>query len=141
MAAPYEREITQLHVFFVQWFDAHLPQTETAFRRFADVTAPSFTLISPQGHLTRRDDLVKGLYQAHGQRPGWRIWIENAVLRQADAPLALLTYEEWQAHEGITTARLSTVLFQQVPASDATPNGLLWLHVHETWLPNHAPKG
>jgi hypothetical protein len=50
--------------------------------------------------------------------------------------ILLVTYEEWQQSGDQTTARLSTALFRDKP--DA-PNGLEWLHVHETWLPDRAP--
>jgi hypothetical protein len=47
--------------------------------------------------------------------------------------LILATYEEWQKIEGKVTTRISSVLFQN---SNITPNGLLWFHVHETWINN-----
>jgi hypothetical protein len=60
-----------------------------------------------------------------------RIWIRNIqVLHQYD-DLLLSSYEEWQEIDGMVTTRLSSVLFKQVGIH---PNGLLWLHVHETWV-------
>ena len=44
--------------------------------------------------------------------------------------LALATYEEWQEIDGKINARLSTVLLR---AKADAPNGVEWLHVHETW--------
>ncbi|MFX0092506.1 MAG: hypothetical protein ACFFBD_12150 [Candidatus Hodarchaeota archaeon] len=43
----------------------------------------------------------------------------------------MTTYEEWQEIDGQTIARLSTALFRK--CFDA-PNGVEWLHAHETWL-------
>jgi hypothetical protein len=79
------------------------------------------------------DRLLAQLRAAHGSRPGWRIWIERPALRFREAGLAAATYEEWQrSADGAVTGRLSTVVFRALPG---TPNGLAWLHVHETWLP------
>ena len=64
--------------------------------------------------------------------PPFRIWIEGFQLRLVSGNLALATYEEWQEVEGQVTARLSSALFQR---KENTPNGLVWLHVHETRLP------
>ena len=49
---------------------------------------------------------------------------------------ALVMYEEWHSLKGEESARLSTVLFEKRAGA---PNGVAWLHVHETWLPGHAP--
>ena len=39
--------------------------------------------------------------------------------------------------DDVETARLSTVSFRQQPNCF---NGLEWVHVHETWLPDMGPK-
>jgi hypothetical protein len=61
------------------------------------------------------------------------MWIENAELRFEQGGLTVATYEEWQRHADETvTGRLSTVIFRD---QLSTSNGLAWVHVHETWLP------
>ncbi|GAB4518067.1 MAG: hypothetical protein OHK0046_25350 [Anaerolineae bacterium] len=127
----YAQEIIDLHQFFEDWFNARLEQS--AFSRFADTMAAHFVIISPGGQLSERPALLDGLRAAYGQRPGLRIWIENIRLRHQQNTLLIVTYEEWQQHnDSPPTARLSTVVFQQ---EAAMPHGLMWLHVHETWLP------
>ena len=93
--------------------------------------ADGFAIISPSGTVTERPVLLTGLRAAHQRQPGIRIWTQNHQLRHHAGDLALLTYEEWQECASGTTARLSTVLFQ---AQAGTPNGVVWLHVQETWL-------
>lgn len=133
--ALYQREIVELHAFFVEWFSSHLTQTEADFARFSQVMADEMHFITPDGQVQNRQQLLAGLWQAHGSQaqgksPG-RIWIENVTLRYAFGHQALLTYEEWQEVGDKTTARYSSVLFG---SKLQTPNGLEWLHVHETWL-------
>ncbi len=53
-------------------------------------------------------------------------------LREAGEELVAATYEEWQSGEEKKDDRISTVVFCRVP--EAAPNGLRWLHVHETWV-------
>jgi hypothetical protein len=54
-------------------------------------------------------------------------------LRYTQGGLTVATYEAWQRHaDGTVTGRLSTVVFRD---QAGTPNGLVWAHVHETWLP------
>jgi hypothetical protein len=126
-------EIEDLHNFFVAWFNGHLPQTDAAFARFADVMAPGFTIVDPSGTIQDRESLLAGLHAAHNARPGIRIWIESVRIRQHTDDLIVATYEEWQQlPDQSPRGRISTVILR---AADNTPNGLVWLHVHETWLP------
>jgi len=124
-------EICELHDFFQAWFTGAMANTDANFARFADVMAAGFAIISPSGKLTERPALLTGLHAAHQSQTGIRIWTQNHQLRYQVGDLALLTYEEWQESAAGTTVRLSTVLFQ---AQAGAPNGVVWLHVHETWL-------
>ena len=130
-------EVVQLHQFFEDWFNGILPPTDVAFDRFSSVMAEGFVIISPNGELTERDELLERLRAAHGiwrelSRPG-RIWIENLQVRHQVGDQTLVLYEEWQEIEGESRGRLSTALFRR---REATPNGVEWVHVHEVWLPN-----
>jgi hypothetical protein len=130
----WQAEIEELHDFFQRWLGGDLPNTRAAYARLEHALAPEFALISPDGTLQLRDQLLEQLRHAHGSRPGWRMWIERPQLRFRQTGLAVATYEEWQRHANSTmTARLSTVVFRD---QLGTPNGLTWLHVHETWLPD-----
>lgn len=133
MDDKYTREVIDLHQFFEDWFTAKLAQNEANYARFVDVVGDNFVIVSPDGRLTKRDALMKGLYAGHNSRPNFRLWIENAQLRHQYGDLTVMTYEEWQDIDGDITARLSTVIFQESPSA---PNGVIWLHVHETWMPN-----
>ena len=135
-------EIEELHRFLVGWLGGTLPRTEAAFAAFASVLAPDFAIVSPRGVVTERAALLGELEAAHGVHGGpgkaFAIRIENVVLRHDGDGLALFTYEEWQEIGGAAAnARISTVLFAR---DAAAPNGLVWLHLHETWLPGHAPE-
>jgi hypothetical protein len=125
------REITDLHQFFQDWFTGSIPQTETNFARVTSALAPGFVLISPDGSLAEYATVIDWLRNGYATRPGFRLWVEKIVLRHTSSELALATYEEWQQRDDRITARLSSALFCHRP--DA-PNGVEWLHVHETWL-------
>lgn len=131
-----QQEVRELHQFFEDWFNATLPPTEEAFRRFESVMADRFMIISPNGARTERDELVDRLREAHGiwrrnSQPG-RIWIENLQVRHTVGSQAMVVYEEWQEIEGDARGRVSTAVFD---SREGTPNGVEWLHVHEVWMP------
>ncbi len=131
-----EHEIIDLHQFFQDWFNAEIDNTEKEFARFSEVMADDFEIISPSGIRTVKNELEQKLSQAYGFRVNeaspFRIWIENIEVRQIEKELYISTYEEWQEIDGESKGRLSTALFK---TKSDTPNGLLWLHVHETCLP------
>ena len=131
MTNPIEAEIIKLHQFFQAWFKGALPNTPAAFSRMERVMGEGFKLIGPDGHMAERASLLHGLFQAHGGHPQMRIWIEQVQVQQRIGPITLATYEEWQEVDQQVTRRISTVLFQ---SRANTPNGVEWLHVHETWL-------
>jgi len=136
VAKECRREIEDLHRFFVDWFHGAIPDEDVVWRRLEDALAPGFVLISPGGDLLARDDLLTALRErhgCHGPEAGFDIWIRHDMCRHAQDRLALATYEEWQRLHGEERGRLSTVLFER---DERAPNGLRWLHVHETWLPD-----
>lgn len=132
LAIPaWQAEIVDLHSFFQAWLNGSLVNDDFIFRRLMSVLAPDFTLISPSGEISSREQLLTQLRKAHGSRPGWRMWIEKPQLRSHSNGLVITTYEEWQRTAERTTVRLSTAIFQE---QRGTAHGLAWLHVHETWL-------
>ena len=133
VASACEQEIVGLHRFFQAWFLGGFSDRERAFMRFSDVMNPGFAIVSPRGTATALPELSKGLKGAFGTwQAGSTIEVVDVALRHVHADLALLTYIERQHVGDKDTARLSTVLMRQ---QEATPNGVQWLHVHETWMP------
>ncbi|HMQ32087.1 MAG TPA: hypothetical protein PKD53_15265 [Chloroflexaceae bacterium] len=131
--APWHAEIVELHNFFQGWLGGTLPATDEVYARLSDTQTPEFVIVTPGGEFIPSEQLLAQLRAAHGSRFGWRMWIENAELRFMQGGLTVATYEEWQRHaDGTVTGRLSTVIFRD---QTGTPNGLVWVQVHETWLP------
>ena len=131
-----ETEIVELHQFFEGWFTGRLANTDNIYSRLSGVLAEGFEMISPQGTRAARADVVDGLKPTHGswsenEKPG-RIWIRNVRSRAVGERNYIATYEEWQQTDGAPRGRLSTVLFRE---RDDAPNGVEWIHLHETWLP------
>ena len=129
-------EVEQLHEFFVGWMGGTLEADPDTFRRLDDVLASEFEMISPDGALISRDQLAAGLLPAHGVHAGrsrpFRIRIANYRGCSMGKTMHLATYEEWQVIDGETRGRLSTALFRN---RKGTPNGVEWVHLHETWMP------
>ena len=137
-----EREVREFHAFLRDWLAGAVPRTGETFARFSGVMGEGLEVIGPRGGVTGREALVEEFEGLHGElaadADAFEIWIENFRCRWAVGDHALVTYEEWHRRQGAESARFSTALFGQ---AEATPCGVAWLHVHETWLPGRAPEG
>ncbi len=124
-----EREIVQLHQFFQDWYRG---SEEVEFERFDQVLADGFVIIMPDGRILNREAIVEAVRSQYNSDGQATLEIRNVKLHKSHGNTAIFTYEEWQSRQGEPTrGRLSSVVFA---ADDQVPNGLLWLHVHETWL-------
>ena len=125
----FDTEVRELHAFFGRWYSGQADLSE--FSRL-DVLADAFVMIGPDGRTAGVDEVRKMVRAAYGRRR-IEFTIENVAVR-SDSPV--VTYEEWQTASGVATGRLSTAVM--APAAHL-PNGLQWLHLHETWLPDRRP--
>ena len=137
-----EQEVRGFHAFLRDWLAGAVPRTAGTFERFSRAMDGGVEVVSPLGTVTRRDALVGEFEALHGQlaadSDAFDIWIENFRCRWVGGDHAVVVYEEWHRRRGATSARLSTALFRREAAA---PGGVVWLHVHETWLPGLAPQG
>lgn len=133
------REVIDLHGLFEDWFAARCDESDAYFdRHLRGRIAPDFRIVMPGGRLLRGDTLFADIRQAHGVNPWFRIQVRNVGARSIgeDGTLVLATCEEWQKNalnsKPPNDARLSSALLKR---DGAAPNGILWLHMHETWFP------
>jgi hypothetical protein len=124
-----EREIRQLHDFFVGYYTG----TREDFERVEAALDPDFELIHPSGEITDRKAVLDGIDSTAGSYdPGaFEIEIRNVEPVEVCDRRALVRYEEWQTTPEETTGRLSTAYFSPAETSVATAQ---WHYLQETWL-------
>lgn len=133
-----EKEINELHAFFVAWFRGRLPDSDEAWSRVTDALDDDFHLVSPDGRVQVRASLLAQIRGRYGQIEStvdYAIWTQGVQVLFADMDHVLVMYEEWQRIDGKERGRRSTALLS---FDSRGPNGLRWRHVHETWM---APEG
>lgn len=129
-------EVEDLHRFFVDWFGGRCTNTDEVFeRRLNQRLAADFALIQPSGLVLERGPLVGALRHAWGTNPKLEIEIHEPAARLIGPDTILITYQEWQRNARNASRangkRLSTAIMRR---SAEVPEGMLWLHVHETWI-------
>jgi hypothetical protein len=131
MEQDIHNEIIQLHQFFQNWFNGMLPFNKDNFSRLENALEPGFLLINPYGSCLNRDGILDSLRSAYNTEKSIRIWIEKPSVKHSFGNITIATYQEWQKKDQKTTSRFSTVVFR---AHQINPNGVRWVHVHETWI-------
>lgn len=135
-AADAIAEVHDLHRFFEGWLSGTEPRG--GFERCAGALAPGFVQIDPGGQVNERDRLIARLEAAHGRGgPGFRIRVADCVPRVVAGDLCLIEYVEHQETISGPTARRSSALLGRAPA---TPTGVAWLHLHESWIVNPSTR-
>ena len=133
MQSLYEKEIRELHAFFKTWYRGTVDNSDISFSRVEDVLAPAFTLITAEGYVVARDQLLGLLRAEYATKPDIEMWIENIQLRFATGDIVLVNYEE----HGTTMNRKQSTLITAVLRKDPKQqNGLEWIHIHEVRLPD-----
>lgn len=129
-----EAEIHDLHEFIEGWLGGHVLQTEEVYDRAHATLAENFEVISPSSERRPRATLLDEMWEAYGVHadsdPPLEIRIREVRHRYTANDLCLVTYEEWQRVDGEETGRISSALFRRAAE---TPNGVEWVHLHETW--------
>lgn len=124
------REIEDLHVFFVNWFNGKAPK-QALKSQFSARFHPNFVFISPGGQVLQLNQLTAGITSTYATHQNFRIKIRDVAIRHDLGNYLMATYTEWQIGSKRTptkNGRLSSVILtKQWP--------MKWLQVHETWLP------
>jgi hypothetical protein len=132
LAALAEAEVRARHDFFVDWFTGRADQA--AFDTCARAFAPDMRRIGPEGAVQDRAAILAMLRAARAARPGdFAITIEMGIAQDLAPGTVLVTYDEGQVIGPRHTLRRSTAVFTADPAA---PEGVVWRHLHETWIEN-----
>ena len=128
-----QKEITELHQFFEKWYRGKIENTGQSFSRMADVLAAEFTLITPDGHVVERKQLLDLMRSEYFAKPEIKIWVENCRLRFSDQNVYIVIYEEHGVDKNQKRVSLITAVLRE---NQKQVNGLEWVHINEVHLPN-----
>jgi len=132
-----EREVREFHEFIEEWLTGRADRED--YDRAEAVLPDDFEILSPTGDGRDGPTLRADLRDGHGvfadSDPPFEVRIADLRTRDEPESTCLVTYEEWQRTDGDWEGRVSTAFFRR--AVDA-PNGVEWVHLHETWLPDDA---
>lgn len=120
-------EVRTLHDDLANWLGA--PDTSEALHRFTTQLHPDFSMVTQEGAVAARAQLVEGLNSAGNAAPGLTIDITDIEILHQSPDSATLRFKEIHHGPGGPTARFTTALLLADPQAR---NGWLWRTVHET---------
>jgi hypothetical protein len=126
LATAAAREIVELHALFTELFTGR----SRDFSRCEAAFSPKLEMVTPEGRLVNRAQILEGLKRAKAQSD-LRITIHDIAPIAEDARGVLLRYIEEQYRDGETTRRMSIALFE---TAGAAPCGVAWRYLQETWI-------
>ena len=121
------KEITELHEFFQNYFSGSIEQSE--IKRLENVIDEEFLLITPTAKYLDRSSLLEVISSSYGKSSSKRIWVENIKIKCELNDHLLVTYEECQLDNDISSCRISSTIFK---SDETAVNNYKWLHLHET---------
>ena len=135
-------EVDDLHNLFLAWYAGQPAKDRDWYDQTIGARMDAqFSIVSPSGTTLTQEDILTLIYEGYGLSREFSIKTRNANLLRLDGNVVLVSYEEWQHHAVNTpvsqNGRISTAL---LAVDNTQPNGLRWLHVHETWLPDEIQK-
>jgi hypothetical protein len=124
-------EIEEIHAFFVHWF-AEKEAEPQEFKRLDESFDPEFAMVTPDGQLHQRSEVLWRLRKAKAaMQEKFSIRVEEITELWTSENAVLVSYVEAQSIGSRHTRRRATALFEK---RDATPHGVAWRYVHETWI-------
>lgn len=136
LKASVKKEIDELHVFFVEWFNGSADRN-CYEERFVSRFDKGVHFIGPNGMILDYDQLMGMMRDAHGSNPDFRIAIRDVNIWHVSDAQIVATYTEWQRNavnsDDADNGRLTSAIL-----SKSQP--FQWLHIHETWLPEEIAK-
>lgn len=135
---PVAKEIIQLHAFFEDWFRGNCNDSDRVFKnRLLSRMDIDFYIVLPNGECFYGEQFWPEMRTAHGSNPKFQISLRNFARKlQIGQKTFVANYEEWQKNsvesKPENNGRVSTAIFVE---DKSAPNGVKWVHVHETWLP------
>ena len=120
------REIKELHSVFVDLFCGR----SCDLRRCAAAFSPHFEMITPDCKNHDRVGVLLAIERAKAPSD-FNIEISHIRSLWEGQNSVLIQYVEQQYRDGKTSRRLSTAFFE---AEAKAPCGVVWRHLHETWM-------
>eukprot|EP00249_Psilotum_nudum_P023546 c28919_g1_i1 orf=288-1634(+) len=126
------KEVVEFNVFFEKWLKGEVQNNDDTYQRLTGVVEKDATMVSHSGKESSFIESLLAARSRHGamQEKGFVMWVDNIMEHKLAEGVYLVTWQLWEQLAGEERkGYFATAIFV---AKEGTPNGVVWLHFHET---------
>ncbi|CAM6100642.1 unnamed protein product [Calypogeia fissa] len=131
-------EIVEYQIYLEKWLRGQVDTSDSGFWRLIHTMDEKSSLVFAHGTEGNAHLTIDGLRSLHGAVPQFVIWVDRVRVKKLSEGAWSVIFDKWErpTPEELHCKIISSVLVSQA----GTPNGLKWVHIHETWLAGYGKK-
>lgn len=132
-------ELVLFYLLYERWQRAEVEQLSATIESLKKITSINGVLIHPSGIERLLHESIDAFAKSYGDKKckQFRIWLDRVSSTQISSNAWLVKFDKWETSDEGKQCRLTTVLLNTQPE---TPEGVLLVHVHQTWKEGYAAK-
>ncbi|GAB4852470.1 Pre-mRNA-splicing factor spp2 [Ancistrocladus abbreviatus] len=130
-------EIVKFYLLYERWRRAEVDNSAAYCARLKTVCDPAGVFIHPSGAELSLHDCVDSLAKCYGDKEGakYRVCVDRVLPMRISADAWLVRFDKWEFSGEERQCCVTTALLTSKQAKSL--DGLLWEHLHQTWLDGH----
>lgn len=135
-------EVVKFYVLYERWRRGEIEKSERYLEHIKSMFHEGGRIVEANGKERSREEMIDGMRELYGEMKGtsFRSWVDGISSSQIGSSSWLLRFNKWESSSSSLSSSLlpgnqgclTTVLVSL--ESKVSEGGLIWMHVHHTWL-------
>lgn len=132
-------ELVLFYLLYERWHREEVEQSATTIEIMKKITSHKGVLIHPSGVERPLHECIDAFAESYGKKKGniFRVWLDRVSSTQISPDAWLVKFDKWETSDEGRRCCLTTIVLNTKPD---TPEGLMLVHVHQTWMDGFAAK-
>ncbi|XP_020693101.1 sucrose-phosphatase 2 isoform X1 [Dendrobium catenatum] len=132
-------ELVLFYLLYERWHREEVEQSATTIEIMKKITSHNGVLIHPSGVERPLHECIDAFSACYGDKKGrqFRVWLDRVSSTQIHPDAWLVKFDKWEKSDEGRRCCLTTVVLK---TKADTPEGLMLVHVHQTWMDGFAAK-
>ncbi|KAL8114794.1 sucrose-phosphatase 1-like isoform X3 [Apium graveolens] len=134
-----DHEIVMFYLFYEKWRKAEVEKTEQSLHKLKSLCHSMAIFVHPSGVKRPLKHSIDDVVMLHGDKKGkpFSVWVDQVYSAEIASNTWLVKFYKWELCDEEKYCCLTTVLLS---LKTEEPDGLMWLHMHQTWLEGRGTK-
>lgn len=132
-------EIVMFYLFYERWRHAEVEKSEESLHKLKSICHSMAIFVHPSGVKRPLKHSINDMVMLHGDKRGKRfsVWVDQVYSAEIALNTWLVKFYKWELCGEEKYCCLTTVLLS---SKTEESDGLMWLHMHQTWLEGRGTK-